>query len=380
MNQYSFFSLIRKTKEAKRLFNSPLSLKIILSVFVSLVTIEGIILVPSVQRRKQEILDQIAEISYGKVSWILMTYPNATGEELLEQLEQLQLDSMMESIILGGAVYEPNGSLVGSFGERPSLSIAQSRQFNQLYLQTEQGGRYDVAWSTLQPEINSRYVLILRHNAEGTQMTLFFFVLRITGLVLIISAFITLVMMVFLSHHLITPVLTLQRDLVMAGDAIASDQPTPTFHSDQFVRQDELGEMIVTFQQMYQQIYQAIAARKHAEAELRHSNEQMKKYIRQVDRITDAATAVDQGTFDPACLDEVAKRSDELGKLAQMFQLMATSVKQREQQLQQQLEDLTIEIDQAKRHQQVAQITKSDYFQDMQNELKSYQVEQFWSE
>lgn len=63
-----------------------------------------------------------------------------------------------------------------------------------------------------------------------------------------------------------------------------------------------------------------------------------------------------------------------------MFQLMATSIKQREKQLQQQLEDLTIEIDHAKRHQQVAQITKSDYFQDMQNELKAYQAEQFWNE
>lgn len=131
-------------------------------------------------------------------------------------------------------------------------------------------------------------------------MALFLFVLRITGLVLIISAFITLVMMVFLSRQLITPVLTLQRDLVMAGDAIASDQPTPTFLAEQFIRQDELGEVIATFQQMYQQIYRAIADRKQAEAELRHSNEQMQKYIAQVDRVTEAATAVEHGTFDPA--------------------------------------------------------------------------------
>jgi methyl-accepting chemotaxis protein len=375
---YLLSKLSPKLDAVKRLFQSPLSLRIVSGIFISLVIIEGIVLVPSVQRRKQEILNQIEEVSFGKVNWILMTYPTASGDELLNQLQQLQHDPMMQAI-MGGAVYSSDGELVGTFGEPPAMPFREARQSSQLYVQTAQGSRYDVAWVSSQAESDAEYVLLLRHSADGTQTALIFYILRITGIVLIISAFITLVMMVLLSRQLITPVLTLRQDLAKAGDAIATDQPTPRFQSCQFYRKDELGEVIATFQQMYRQISQAIHDRKQAEAELRDSNEHMKQYLQQVDRVTAAATAVDDGTFEPESLDDVAARPDELGKLAQMFQLMAAHVKQREAQLQQQLVELTIEIDQTKRQQQVAQITKSDYFQEIQDEVKGYQADEFWS-
>ncbi|MGB6015318.1 MAG: sensor with HAMP domain-containing protein, partial [Nodosilinea sp.] len=122
----------------------------------------------------------------------------------------------------------------------------------------------------------------------------------------------------------------------------------------------------------------AISDRKQAEATLRHHNHEMQQYIEQVDKVTAAATAVDAGTFDPASLDDVAQRDDELGQLARMFQLMAAHVEQRETQLKQQLMELTIEIDQVKLQKQVAQITESDYFQEIKAELNHLQVEEFW--
>lgn len=78
--------IITKLKEFGQLFKSPLSLRIVLGIFVSLSIIEAILLVPSVERHKQEILEQIEEVSEGKVSWILMTYPNASGQEILGHL------------------------------------------------------------------------------------------------------------------------------------------------------------------------------------------------------------------------------------------------------------------------------------------------------
>lgn len=366
-----------KLNELGRLFKSPLSLRIVLGIFVSLSVIEAVLLVPSVDRRKQEILGQIEEVSEGKVSWILMTYPNASGTELLNHLEELRNDPMLR-VILGGAVYRADGSLVGAFGEPPALSFTEAGQSSQLYQQQTDGSRYDVAWTTQQAD-GSTYVLVLRHNSTGTQAALNLYILRFIGMVLIISAFITLVMMVLLSRQLITPILTLRRDLSAAGAAIANDQPAPRFESCRFYRQDELGEVIDTFQGMYRRISEAIGDRKRAEANLRLSNEQMCHYLEQVDRVTSAAAALDSGEFDPSSLDEVAERSDELGNLARKFQLMAHHVQQRESQLKQQLVELTIEIDQAKRQRDVAQITSSDYFQDIQNELQQYKVDEFWS-
>jgi two-component system cell cycle response regulator len=88
-------------------------------------------------------------------------------------------------------------------------------------------------------------------------------------------------------------------------------------------------------------------------------------YLQQVGRVTAAAAAIKANTFEPESLDEVARRSDELGQLALVFQEMARQVYAREQQLKQQVQQLRIEIDQERRAREVAEITESDYFQQL---------------
>ncbi|TMC94549.1 MAG: hypothetical protein E6J22_05395 [Chloroflexi bacterium] len=87
--------------------------------------------------------------------------------------------------------------------------------------------------------------------------------------------------------------------------------------------------------------------------------------MQQVGRVTAAAAAIRANTFESESLDEVAWRSDELGQLALVFQEMARQVYAREQQLQRQVQQLRIEIDHAKKAREVAEITESDYFQQL---------------
>ena len=87
--------------------------------------------------------------------------------------------------------------------------------------------------------------------------------------------------------------------------------------------------------------------------------------MQQVGRVTAAAAAIQASAFEPESLDEVAARPDELGQLAQVFQGMARQVYAREQQLQQQVQQLRIEIDQERRARDVAEITESEYFQQL---------------
>jgi two-component system, cell cycle response regulator len=89
------------------------------------------------------------------------------------------------------------------------------------------------------------------------------------------------------------------------------------------------------------------------------------EYLLQVQRITGAAAAVEAGAFDPTCLDEVAGRQDALGQLGRVFQRMASEIYAREHSLKQQVQALRIEIDQAKKAREVAEITESDYFRQL---------------
>ncbi|MBV7339851.1 cyclic nucleotide-binding domain-containing protein [Chloroflexi bacterium TSY] len=90
-------------------------------------------------------------------------------------------------------------------------------------------------------------------------------------------------------------------------------------------------------------------------------------YIQQVARLTNAAGSVESGVYEPDQIDGVAARKDELGRLARVFQDMIRKVAAREQRLQQQVQELRIEVDKARRDQQVEQITSTDYFQELRS-------------
>jgi two-component system cell cycle response regulator len=108
-----------------------------------------------------------------------------------------------------------------------------------------------------------------------------------------------------------------------------------------------------------------LRARLTACLERKQLRDQEIDYLQQVGRVTAAAAAIKANTFQPESLDEVARRSDELGQLALVFQEMARQVYAREQQLQRQVQQLRIEIDQERRAREVAEITESDYFQQL---------------
>jgi two-component system cell cycle response regulator len=94
-------------------------------------------------------------------------------------------------------------------------------------------------------------------------------------------------------------------------------------------------------------------------------------YIEQVGHVVAAATAVEAATFTPESLDGVAARDDALGQLARVFRRMAREVAAREQALAQEVRQLRIEIDSRRAATQVAEITETDYFQDLQRKASA---------
>jgi len=85
-----------------------------------------------------------------------------------------------------------------------------------------------------------------------------------------------------------------------------------------------------------------------------------------VGELTGAAIAVEGASYVPGSLDRVAARRDEIGRLAQVFDHMARQVRAREERLEREIKELSVQIDERKRRQQVAEITETDYFRDLQ--------------
>ena len=108
-----------------------------------------------------------------------------------------------------------------------------------------------------------------------------------------------------------------------------------------------------------------LQARIDASLEKKRLRDAELEYLEGVATVSSAAAAVDAGNFDASTLAGTADRNDELGQLARVFQKMAREVQVREERLIQQVHALRIEVDEATRARQVAEITETDYFQQL---------------
>ena len=102
--------------------------------------------------------------------------------------------------------------------------------------------------------------------------------------------------------------------------------------NDYLVKLPDRVELIARIR-YHSKAYNNFLKRQEAEALLKAENLRQAHYIQQVDKVTAAATAVEQDAFQPANLVEVAERNDELGQLARVFTHMVDAVKTREQDL-----------------------------------------------
>ena len=81
------------------------------------------------------------------------------------------------------------------------------------------------------------------------------------------------------------------------------------------------------------------------ENQLYASNQKMSTYLQQVEKVTAAAAAVENHTFNPASLSEVGKRQDELGRFVRVFCQMVQTIKTREGELAESKEQLEAVLD-----------------------------------
>ncbi len=91
-----------------------------------------------------------------------------------------------------------------------------------------------------------------------------------------------------------------------------------------------------------------LRARVSASVEKKRLRDMEVDYLRQVDRVVEAAVAVEQGRYLPGGLAEVGRRDDAIGRLARVFDTMVAGVKAREERLSGQVTMLRREIDEAK--------------------------------
>jgi len=260
-------------------FKARLSRHIGFWVMVSVLLIEAIVLIPSYLVQETWQLGQLEHFGFITVSPIVrLADSTTTASELLSTAERVTADSR----VIGGAIYRAeDGQLLGVFGEPPELTLSAMQGSDIVRFSSQDGLRYDVGWSAAQ--LHAPYHLIGRLDASSVRQELRAYVARVTLLVIIIVAFVTMGTMLAVGTTVITPILRLRNDMLTAG----SEGSSENFYSRSVKRNDELGDVMNAFNSMFDQIatrtakltatnehlQREIAERRRVEEALRRQNE-----------------------------------------------------------------------------------------------------------
>jgi len=238
-------------------FRSRLCWQVSGYIFAAIIVIEILILIPSYMRREAELLAHKEDVA---LSAVRAQYaekahapagPQDTGSAGNDG-RAAQFDAaakvMAAAKALGISFLSSDGRRFHSVGEPPDVAKLPAPIDGSLRHWPAVGNRFDVGWSA--GTHGFPWTIIMRLDTSDIAEDLRAYVMRIVGLILTISLFITAVTMLVLWPLVLRPILWLADQQAQLADDFSNTQ----LPSGQLARTDEMGLLYRTFQAMLKQI------------------------------------------------------------------------------------------------------------------------------
>ena len=237
---------------------SRLGLRVSLAVFISIIAVETLILIPSYLRYEAELLDRLEHVGRSIMLSNFRSHAHATDSDLMLYGKLL----LTEPDLLGGTLYRPDGSPIGSFGEPPEIAPGDGETRRR----SPDGTRLDVVW--LPEATGIPFGLSARLDASWVTQELEAFVVRMLGLVVVIGLVVCGTAMVFVGQLVLRPIVRLHRAV-----AAAEAQPDrPDLHSIASYGNDELQSVVRAFNRMIGKIARDLRTMNEASRDLEGLN------------------------------------------------------------------------------------------------------------
>lgn len=216
--------------------------QIALTVFLCIVAIEGAILIPSVRSFERDLLLRLEESSLNALAAVVEIHGS---EETSADLARFEAPLARATPIRGGILLGPDDRPTATFGEPPNLDFNLTPTSNNRLdrfitgrSRAENGTRYDVRWPRDMTGLTGD--IIVRLESSWINPELISFVLRIAGLVLMISIFVSGGAMIVLGRLILTPMLQVRAAVVAASENPAQ---ADTYGPD-YRHRNEMGELV----------------------------------------------------------------------------------------------------------------------------------------
>ena len=233
------FSKGRLLSSPTQIWKSKISWRVAAAVFMTILLIQTCILNFSTMKNYES--DALRELRAIGSSTILPLVDIRMQEMLVSPLDDQKVSRMLGlTKVVGVTVYGLGLSgdslaLIESYGEAPVTTLYDQNNTNKTYYSAD-GSRYEF----VVPSGIGGYFMVMRMDSSAVQEGLFEFVKQTIIIMMLMSMFVTTVLMIALGHWLLEPILFLRNNLLAA----VRDPEHPELEESPFDPNDEIGGAI----------------------------------------------------------------------------------------------------------------------------------------
>ncbi|MBI2235169.1 MAG: EAL domain-containing protein [Micavibrio aeruginosavorus] len=218
-----------------QIWRSKLSWRITLVVFLTIMTVQASIM--SVTLRDYEAA-RIAELVESARSAIVPSLEGSVTDLYASPVSDATANRLITTTKLNGlAVYSTDLNLLRTFGEPTALTLRDQSSIGKTFRSAD-GKSYETVF---RPSALGRpYLIVARMDSSTIQPQVFAYVKQTITIMLLMSAFVTTVLMLALGRWLLEPILFLRGNLLRASE----NPENPRIEASPFDKTDEIGVAI----------------------------------------------------------------------------------------------------------------------------------------
>lgn len=222
------------TETPTNIWRSKISWRIALSVFLTILVVQGGILFFTFKQQEMILLDNVHDIGRSVLASAIRPDVELLASPItIEQAANLT----STTIVKGFAIYTPDMQFLGNYGEPVVLSLYNRDSLDGTYRSAD-GKSYEVVYKAY--ELGRPYLVVARLDSSVVAPGLIDFINQTVAIMLLMSAFVTTVLMISLSKWLLEPILFMRDNLKKA----AEDPENPDVAESPFDVNDEVGNVI----------------------------------------------------------------------------------------------------------------------------------------
>lgn len=239
------WSLARKEKGAPRIWNSRLSWRIVIAVFLTIMSVQASILALTLKNYQDQQLVELKEHAISVLSPMIEYKGSKSLASPIGFDQQQRILSLTP--IRGMTIYSTNYNLLSMSGEAVALTVMSEADIGKSYFSDDKL-HYE---AILRPnDLGGRpYYIVARLDATKAMDKVSQYVRQSIIIMVLLSAFVTTILMIALGRWLLEPILFLRDNLTLA----ITNPESPNIARSPYDAADEIGGVISAAEELIKQ-------------------------------------------------------------------------------------------------------------------------------